>query len=273
MSAFDSSFGKSSVGESSVNDSAADAVVEHPRPPRREFKARGSFVTRCDHCQLPVLNCLCPYQVKAESHAQVWLLTHPLEHFKPTNTGRLIRDVITTTQVFTWYRVAPDAQLAALLKDPRYVPFVIFPDDQPDYADRVVGIDAVHAAKAQARIPVFIILDGTWRQARRMFRKSAYLDGLPVLPLKSERETRYRLRKPASKAHLCTAEVAIELLRQGGDTVAADVLDDYFEVFNDSYAASRLHHKIDPPTATMQRLAKQRAGDSEPGHPGAHRGA
>ena len=25
--------------------------------------------------------------------------------------------------------------------------------------------------------PVFIILDGTWRQARRMFRHSRYLDG------------------------------------------------------------------------------------------------
>jgi len=65
----------SSVDESSVNH---DSAAEYPRPPRREFKARGSFVTRCDNCQLPVLNCLCPYQVKAESHAQVWLLTHPL---------------------------------------------------------------------------------------------------------------------------------------------------------------------------------------------------
>ncbi|MCA8865523.1 MULTISPECIES: tRNA-uridine aminocarboxypropyltransferase [unclassified Halomonas] len=269
MSAFESA-----VNDRSVVGSEDVPTSEYPRPPRREFKARGSFVTRCEGCNLPVLNCLCPYKVKAESVAQVWLLTHPLEHFKPTNTGRLIGDVITTTQVFTWYRTAPDAQLAALLKDPRYAPFVIFPDDQPDYADRVVGIETVHAAKAQARIPVFVILDGTWRQARRMFRKSPYLDDLPVLPLQTERETRYRLRKPASKAHLCTAEVAIELLRQGGDTAAADVLDDYFDVFNDSYAASRLHHKIDPPTAAMRRLAaKQSASNSESGHPGAHRGA
>nr|WP_298968574.1 DTW domain-containing protein [uncultured Halomonas sp.] len=262
MSAFESS-----VDESALNDRAFDhdtvthdSPADHPRPPRREFKARGSFVTRCEGCNLPALNCLCPYQVKAESVAQVWLLTHPIEHYKPTNTGRLIGDVLSETRTFTWYRTAPDAQLAALLKDPRYAPFVIFPDDQPDYADRVVGIEAVHAAKAQTRIPVFIILDGTWRQARRMFRKSAYLDPLPVLPLSTERETRYRLRKPASKAHLCTAEVAIELLRQGGDTSAADVLDDYFEVFNDSYAASRLHHRIDSPTAAMRRLlAKQEA--------------
>ncbi|WP_249976164.1 tRNA-uridine aminocarboxypropyltransferase [Vreelandella olivaria] len=233
----------------------------HPRPLRREFKARGSFVRRCEGCNLPELNCLCPYQVKAESDAQVWLLTHPLEHYKPTNTGRLIGDVLAQTRVFSWYRTAPDVQLAALLEDPRYAPFVIFPDDQPDYADRVVDIGAVHAAKRQPRIPVFVVLDGTWRQARRMFRKSPYLDTLPVLPLRTERETRYRLRKPASKAHLCTAEVAIELLRQSGDEAAAGALDDYFDVFNDSYAASRFYHKIDEITPAMQRLLDRQGVD------------
>ncbi|MGY4877015.1 tRNA-uridine aminocarboxypropyltransferase [Vreelandella aquamarina] len=221
---------------------------------QREFKARGSFVKRCEGCNLPELNCLCPYRVNAASRAEVWLLTHPREHYKPTNTGRLIGDVIARTQVFTWNRTQPDERLLAKLTDPAYAPFVIFPDDQPDYADRVVDINAVKAVKQQARIPVFVILDGTWRQARRMFRKSPYLDALPVLPLRTERETRYRLRKPASKAHLCTAEVAIELLRQSGDENAADVLDDYFDVFNDSYAESRVYRKIAQPTPAMQRL-------------------
>lgn len=234
-----------------------DPATGHPRPPRREFKARGSFVTRCAGCHLPVLNCLCPYRVTATSEARVWLLTHPLEHHKPTNTGRLIADVLPDTEVFTWYRTAPDQRLLALLADNRYAPFVIFPDDQPDYADRVVGMEAVTAAKEEYRTLVFIILDGTWRQARRIFRKSPYLDRLPVLPLATERLTRYRLRKPASAAHLCTAEVAIELLRQAGDGAATEVLDDYFDAFNDSYAASRRHEKLEAPTAAMRRLLER----------------
>ncbi len=174
-----------------------DPGTGHPRPPRREFKARGSFVERCPGCNLPQLNCLCPYAVGAESEARVWLLTHSMEHLKPTNTGRLIRDVLPDTEVFTWYRTAPDERLLALLEDERFTPFVVFPDDQPDYAERVVGIDAVAEAKAAGRIPVYLLLDGTWRQARRIFRKSPYLDALPVLPLRTERLTRYRLRKPA----------------------------------------------------------------------------
>ncbi|WP_254275800.1 tRNA-uridine aminocarboxypropyltransferase [Halomonas sp. 3H] len=231
-----------------------DPGTGHPRPPRREFKARGSFVARCPGCHLPELNCLCPYMARAVSDTRVWLLTHPMEHHKPTNTGRLIRDVLPDTEVFTWYRTTPDERLLALLEDERYAPFVIFPDDQPDYADRVVGIDAVAEAKAAGWVPALILLDGTWRQARRIFRKSPYLDRLPVLPLRTERLTRYRLRKPASPAHLCTAEVAAELLRQAGDADAAQVLDDYFDAFNDSYAASRRFEKLEAPTAAMRRL-------------------
>ncbi|MGJ7460484.1 tRNA-uridine aminocarboxypropyltransferase [Halomonas sp. MA07-2] len=231
-----------------------DPGTGHPRPPRREFKSRGSLVERCPGCNLPELNCLCPYAVTSESHARVWLLTHPMEHHKPTNTGRLIRDVLVETEVFTWYRTAPDKRLLALLEEARYAPFVVFPDDQPDYAERVVGIDTVEQVKQEGRIPVYVLLDGTWRQARRIFRKSPYLKQLPVLPLRTERLTRYRLRKPASAEHLCTAEVAAELLRQGGDIDAAQALGDYFDAFNDSYAASRRFEKIEAPTAAMQRL-------------------
>ncbi|WP_148252747.1 tRNA-uridine aminocarboxypropyltransferase [Aidingimonas lacisalsi] len=242
------------------NDSQAEACSDTATvdPPRRAFKARGSFVERCPGCRLPALNCLCPFQVCAASQAHIWLLTHPLEHYKPTNTGRLIGDVLPTTRVFTWYRTEPDAQLLALLDAPEYAPFVVFPDDQPDYVDRVVGVDAVADTKAAGLTPVFILLDGTWRQARRMFRRSAYLDRFPVLPLRTDRQSRYRLRKSASSSHLCTAEVAAVLLRQSGDDEAADILDDYFEVFNANYAASRSHHKLEQPTAAMHRLlAKQ----------------
>ncbi len=235
-----------------------DPATGQPRPSRRPFKARGSFVERCAGCRLPQLNCLCPFRVSAASEARFWLLTHPLEHNKPTNTGRLIGDILATTEVFTWYRTAPDPTLLARLDDPRFAPFIVFPDDQPDYAERVVGPEAVSRAKDDGRIPVFIILDGTWRQARRMFRKSAYLADLPVLPLHSDRLTRYRLRKPASSAHLCTAEVAAELLRASGDAAAAASLDDYFDAFNDSYAASRRHHKLEQPTPAMRRLLARR---------------
>lgn len=243
--------------------SEAKTFIDDQGIERRTFRARGSFADRCDACMLPRLNCLCPYQVTTTARAEVWLIMHPYEAYKPTNTGRLIKDVLPSTRIFLWSRTEPDAELLTLLASDRYQPFLIFPDDQPDYADRIVREPIVEGA----RIPVFIILDGTWRQARRMFRRSAYLAALPILPLHTERLTRYKLRTPASESHLCTAEVAAELLKKVGDVNASQLLDDYFDTFNDCYAASRVHHRIKEPTEAMQRLLAWQGvvnGDRDP---------
>ncbi|OHV07766.1 tRNA-uridine aminocarboxypropyltransferase [Kushneria phosphatilytica] len=238
-------------------DEASDANAPEG-PPRRPFTARGSFVERCDECRLPALNCLCPYRVEVASEARFWLITHRLEHYKPTNTGRLIGDCLTHTETFTWSRTEPDPGLLERLNDPRFQPFLIYPDDQTDYAERVVSSFEEHR---DTRIPVFVMLDGTWRQARKMFRQSPYLQQLPIVSLRSERVTRYHLRKPASPHHLCTAEVAAELLQLNHEPEAAAVLDDYFEAFNDCYAASRVHRRLHEDTPAMARLRARRSPD------------
>ena len=210
-----------------------------PDTPRKPFAARGSRVTRCTGCLMAKNYCICDLRPEnVRCRAQVWLIMHPEEIYKPTNTGRLLADCLPQTQVFYWYRTSPDLKLLALLADEQYQPFIIFPDDMEDYAHRVVSFEP-EREKSPEKIPVFIILDGTWRQARRIFRKSPYLDNLPVLPLKTDRLTRYALRKPASDQHLCTVEVGIELLKQAGESEAADTVENYFAAFNRRYAESR----------------------------------
>lgn len=221
--------------------------------PRREFKARGSFVLRCDGCRMPKDYCICQYRTEVASNAVFWVLMHTEEVNKPTNTARLIGDTLPETRVFPWFRMQPPEELLALLADPTYQPFIIFPDDQPDYLHRVVEFEPARQGQ-ESRRPAFILLDGTWRQARRMFRKSPWLDHLPVLPLRTSQKTDYRLRKPASEQHLCTAEVGIELLKLAGDTHAAGVLQQYFTVFNQGYGAARHQRPTEELTDAMQWL-------------------
>ena len=209
--------------------------------PRKEFKARGSFVTRCDACRMPRQYCICKFRTPVAAKAVFWVLMHTGEAYKPTNTARLIGDTLPETRVFGWDRTQPPQDFLDLLANPDYQPFLIFPDDQPDYQDRVVNLPTARLGQEHRR-PAFILLDGTWRQARRMFRKSPWLANLPVLPLHSTEKTDYRLRKAASEQHLCTAEVGVELLKLADDEVAAEVLSKYFKVFNQGYAAAR-HQK------------------------------
>ena len=76
--------------------------------------------------------------------------------------------------------------------------------------------------------PLFIMLDGTWPEARKMFRKSPYLDNLPVISVDLSRLSAYRLREAQAEGQYCTAEVAIALLDMAGDTGAAAGLGEHF---------------------------------------------
>lgn len=208
--------------------------------PRKPFLAKGSNVIRCNGCMMSQLFCICDEKKVAEldtNHPlEIWLLMHKEESYKPSNTGRLIEDVLPrSTRRFYWHRTEPDPEFIGLLNDNRYQPYIIFPGDRGGYEDRVVS----HARRHENQIPAFIILDGSWRQAGRMFRLSKYLQHLPVLPLNTQRESQYRLRKAPDDFHLCTVEVAIELLDQHEQSKAARALQGYFEHFNQQYALSR----------------------------------
>lgn len=232
------------------------AAPERFAHPRRPFTARGSFVERCTGCRLPTQSCICAYRTPVDAGVEFWVLMHIEEVNKPTNTARLIGDTLPSTRVFPWQRTQPPQALLEALQDPRYYPLIIFPDDQADYQHRVTSWPQVEA-KLEGRIPVFLLLDGTWRQARKMFRQSAYLQDLPVLPVHSERTTRYQLRKPASEQHLCTAEVGIALLEMAAQTEAAQVLEQYFTVFNEGYGAARRQASADLNQAQAWLLAYQ----------------
>lgn len=50
--------------------------------------------------------------------------------------------------------------------------------------------------------PLFIMLDGIPPEARKMFRKSPYLDNLPVISVDLSRLSAYRLREARLKANI-----------------------------------------------------------------------
>lgn len=208
-------------------------MSEINEPPRRPYLARGAGVKRCDTCRLPEQVCICEHQSKVHANCEFWLLMHHNEFYKPTNTGKLIADSIANTRVFEWSRTEPPQALIEALNDPAYFPCLVFPEGE-DYSARMVD----HCPQ-DGRIPAFIILDGTWRQARRMFRHSRYLQHLPVVEPKSERVSSYSLRRSKIAHHLCTAEVAIALLEKQEDRAAARHLEGYYERFNREYIATR----------------------------------
>ena len=93
--------------------------------------------------------------------------------------------------------------------------------------------------EAQQKRPLFILLDGTWAEARKMFRRSPYLDRLPVLSLEPDRTSQYKLRNSGRTDHLCTSEVAALCMNLAGEHVAEQTLEAYLAVFTHHYLQAK----------------------------------
>ncbi|QGZ32049.1 tRNA-uridine aminocarboxypropyltransferase [Stutzerimonas stutzeri] len=216
----------------------------------KPFIARGSRTPRCARCRASPSHCLCAWQPHVAAQSAVCLIMHDIEPLKPSNTGWLIADIVADTHAFTWQRTGVDAALLQLLDDDRYEPFVVFPGEYAEPERVVSTVDRV-----TGRRPLFILLDATWTEARKMFRKSPYLNRLPVLSLQAEVLSRYRLRRSTRSEHLCTAEVAALCLQLAGDEQAAGALDGWLDAFTDHYLAAKHHRTPDPDDATHRALA------------------
>lgn len=220
-------------------------------PPRKE---------RCPRCRLAPSHCMCALQPVVPTRAGVCLIMADFEPLKPSNTGWLIADVVPDTTAFGWSRLAADPALLALLDDPQWQPYVVFPGEfaapgrvvtelLPGQSGASTGADAGTGAR-----PLFVLLDGTWSEARKIFRKSPWLDRFPVLSLQPGQLSRYRLRRSTHAHHFCTSEVAALCLALAGEHRAAQVLEAWLDVFSSRYLRARQSVPVDAQDEAHQRL-------------------
>ena len=239
----------------------------------KPFLARGGpRGERCAGCRLNPSHCMCSVRPVVPVHAGVCLIMADIEALKPSNTGWLIADVVADTAAFGWARTAVDPDLLAMLADPQWQPYVVFPGEFVA-AGRVVhkmqastafaGEAEPHMSHQPHKRPLFVLLDATWPEARKMFRKSPYLDHLPVLSLQLDQISRYRLRRSKRDDHFCTSEVAALCLDLAGEPLAAQMLEAYLDVFTHHYLQAKNQLPVDLENAAHQRLRDLRAATTK----------
>ena len=230
----------------------------------KPFLARGGPKgERCAGCRLVPSHCICALRPVLPTRAGMCLLMADIEPLKPSNTGWLIADVVPDTFAFGWSRTAVDPALLALLADPQWSPVVVFPGEFVEAARVISELPPEWTADPtgpalQSPKPLFVLLDGTWTEARKMFRKSPYLDRWPVLSLQPEAASRYRLRRAYRTDHLCTAEVAALCLDLAGDSDASKTLDALLDVFTEHYLGAKYHRQPDLQNAAHLALKPAR---------------
>jgi DTW domain-containing protein YfiP len=148
-------------------------------------------------------------------YMNIFLLTHQRERFKNTNTGSLIVEALgEKARVVVWDRVTADPGLLRTIGEGSTALLYPSADSQPvseasDYEN-------------------YIIIDGTWQEAQKIFNRSSYLKDLPTVKIPANRTSAYNLRRNQREGCLCTAECAIEILKARGFLVLADDLQSIF---------------------------------------------
>jgi len=195
----------------------------------------------CNACGLPSINCICHQSanVKISSKAKFWILSSEREFYRPSNTARLLKLLNPeSTQIFLWERTKSPEQLVENINSDKHTVFVLFPAENEELEKRKVQFIS------SEKDPAFIILDGTWKEARKIFRKSDFLKGLPIISIESNSASNYDLRRGAAEGNLCTIEAAIEILKMNEEIETSQVMDDYFNLFLKSYKAGISGHKV-----------------------------
>ncbi|WP_049614813.1 tRNA-uridine aminocarboxypropyltransferase [Yersinia pekkanenii] len=216
----------------------------------RPYRARGCRAIRCQGCLLTERFCLCDTIKPQPANSRFCLIMFDTEPLKPSNTGRLIADILPDTQAFLWSRTEVDPALLAAIADPQRQPYVVFPEKYAAPERQILN-----QLPTNDKPPLFILLDGTWTEAKKMFRKSPYLAALPMLSLNVSHTSDYLLREAQRPEQHCTVEVASALLVQAGDIQAAEGLTAHFHYFRQQYLAGKPHHPVGRVTATAEESA------------------
>lgn len=194
----------------------------------------------CPRCGF-TYNCICSHEPKLTSAAHFVLLTHPNECRKATNTGELMMRTLPHCERVIWDRVNSPTALIEKLEDPAYQVWLLFPADDTHPATPFVA----HSSSSTSIItttPLFVLLDATWQEARKMVRKSPWLANLPRLSLTPTALSQYQLRRNQQAGNLCTCETGIALLSLLNEPQQAEQLQRYFTAFSDVFHADRSGH-------------------------------
>ncbi|MDB1122666.1 tRNA-uridine aminocarboxypropyltransferase [Vibrio algarum] len=182
-------------------------------------------------------NCFCKDIPDLQSAVKIVLLMHPNELNRDTNTGKLVSMSLSSTLTFTWDRVSPPEELIQLITCNNYQTILLFPGSESTKLDA----QSIHQ---NHKPPMFILLDATWQEAKKMVRKSPWLQALTTMALTGEFSSNYSLRRNQTPGNLCTCETVSEVLKLNDESANGATLDAFFDRYLSLFQAEKSGHKF-----------------------------
>lgn len=174
---------------------------------------------RCDRCRYSLRVCLCAEIPTIDTRTRIVIVRHSQERNRSSNSGRLAHLALPNSLI---------VEHGGFDREPALLPSL-------DGAWLLFPVGAVTRHPPDPPPSTLLVLDATWSQARRMYRRLP-VHALPVLHLAGAAMAAERLRRSPGPGQLSTIESIAHALRLLEGESAAAPLEQLFDV-----AVSRAH--------------------------------
>lgn len=164
----------------------------------------------CYTCFRVKKNCLCGSVRPFATKMRFVILMHTKEARKQrTGTARLAWMCLKNSDLFIGTGFEDDERVNALLRDPAYAPFVLYPGPTA-----VNFRDMDREALAGGKTPLVFVIDGTWNTARTLLNKSPNVKALPRLSFSGAYLSKFSIKKQPKPHCVSTIEAIYYLCRE-----------------------------------------------------------
>ena len=158
---------------------------------------------RCPVCARPQAQCLCSLIPRLWPPTQVLVIQHPDEASHALNTARLLVPGLVNAHLLITENLQEHPAWMRRLQDPQWRNELLFPGERAQ---------VLAPAPADVRPRRLVLLDGTWRKARKLVYLNPVLQTMAQVCLPDGLLSRYRLRKVPQPGALSTIEAGAEAL-------------------------------------------------------------
>ena len=155
----------------------------------------------CNRCQRPLKVCLCAHLVKLQAPFKVLILQHPSEQKQALATVPLLQLCLSPLQVLVAEDFCDNDLVQALLKNKQNCR-VLFPGENSQNWEFGLGMAELNSEE----IDTLIVLDGTWRKAKKMWHLNPWLHDFPCVSLTNAPQSQYQIRSSSVAGGVSTLE-------------------------------------------------------------------
>ena len=177
----------------------------------------------CPRCKRPEPSCYCKDLHPEPAAVEILILQHPTETRHPLNSARIAELGINNCEIMVGEDFSDSDSLREKMTNRKTC--LLFPSEEATTTPQFVE---------QYNLPeLCIVLDGTWRKAKKIYFLNPVLQHLPAVTLSEIAPSNYRIRKAPGDQSISTIEATVSFLREAtGESSHQNCLDAFDTMIN-----------------------------------------